>query len=98
MVFHLCCYKSEKRELICMKAYTLRNYLTTLDFIKHVMKFCSNRNFEIITDKMPCYMQVCKRLGIKHRHETFGKRNRVEHVFRGFKFLSQGLIIACVLI
>ncbi len=65
----------ETRELIAMKAYTARNYLTTLDFIKHILSFCSNRDVEIITDKMPCHKQVCNRLGIRHRHETFGKRN-----------------------
>ena len=79
----------ETRELIAMRAYTTRNYLTTLDFIKHVLSFCSNRDFEIITDKMPCYKQVCNRLGIRHRHETFGKRNYVEQVFRAFKFIAQ---------
>jgi len=56
-----------------MKAYTAKNYLTTLDFIKHILEFCSNKDFEIITDKMPCYKQVCKRLGIRHKHVTFGK-------------------------
>ena len=89
---------ADTRELIAMKAYTARNYLTTLDFIRHVMKFCSTKDFEIITDKMPCYVQVCKRLGINHRNETFGKRNRIEHVFRGLSSLPRGLITACVFI
>jgi len=79
----------DTRELICMKAYTARNYLITLDFIKQVLKYCADRkDVEIITDKMPCYVQVCKRLGIRHRHETFGKRNCIERVFRAFKFLT----------
>jgi len=76
------------RELICMKAYTSRNYITTLDFIKHVLRFCSNRDFEIITDKMPCYEYVCKRLGLRWKHVTFGKRNYVEQAFRSFKFFT----------
>jgi transposase-like protein len=54
---------ADTRELICMKAYIARNYLTTLDFVKCVLKYCANRDLEIITDKMPCYLQVCKRLG-----------------------------------
>ncbi len=33
----------DTRELICMKAYTSRNYLTTLDFVKQVLEFCSNK-------------------------------------------------------
>ena len=78
----------DKRELICMKAYTSRNYMTTLDFVKHVLRFCSNRDVEIITDGMPCYERVCKRLGIRWRHVTFGERNCVEHVFRAFKFFT----------
>ncbi len=79
---------AEARELIAMRVYATRNYLTTLDFIKQVIRFCSNRDFEIITDGVSCYEQVCKRLGIKWRHETFGKRNCVEHVFRSFKFFT----------
>ena len=76
-------------ELICMKAYTARNYLITLDFIKRVLKYCADRkDVEIITDKMPCYKRVCDRLGIRYKHETFGKRNCVEQVFRSFKFFT----------
>jgi len=78
----------DTRELVCIKAYTSRNYLTTLDSIKLVLRFCLNRDFEIITDKMPCYKQVCNRLGIKWKHVTFGERNRVEYVFRSFKFFT----------
>ena len=65
---------TETREIIAMRAYTTRNYLTTLDFIRKVVGLCSNRDFEVITDKMPCYKQVCNRLGIRRRHETFGRR------------------------
>jgi len=71
-----------------MKVYTARNYLTTLDFVKHVLKYCADRAVKIITDKMPCYEQVCKRMGLKWKHVTFGKRNHVEHVFRSFKFFT----------
>jgi transposase-like protein len=78
----------DTRELICMKVYTSRNYLTTLDFVKQVLRFCVNRDVEIITDRMPCYEQVCKRLGMRWTHMTFGKRNYVEHVFRSFKFFT----------
>ena len=79
---------AETKELIVMKAYTSRNYLNTLDFIKRVTRFCTNRDFEIITDKMPCYEQVCRRLGVRWRHETVGRKNCIEHVFRSFKFVT----------
>ncbi len=78
----------DTRELIAMKAYTTRNYLTTLDFIRKVLEFCSNRDVEIITDGMPCYKYVCERLRIKWEHVTFGKRNYVGQVFRSFKFFT----------
>ena len=70
--------------------YVTRNYLTTLDFIKRTLTYCSNKNdVVIITDKMPCYKQVCTRLGIKWMHITFGKRNYIEQVFRSFKFFTE---------
>jgi len=71
-----------------MNAYTSRNYITTLDFVKQVLRYCSNKDFEIVTDKMSCYKQVCERLGIKWKHVTFGKRNYVEQAFRVFKFFT----------
>ncbi len=52
---------ADTRELICMKAYTSRNYLTTLDFVKRVLKYCANKDVEVITGKMPCYEQVCRK-------------------------------------
>lgn len=58
------------------------------DFVKHVLRYCADKDVEIITDKMPCYRLVCERLGIRHKYETFGRRNYVEQVFRGFKFIT----------
>ena len=79
----------ESGECLGMKAYTARNYLTTLDFIKHVLRYCANKDVEIMTDKMPCYKQVCDRLGIRWKHESFGKRNFVESLFYSFKFQTK---------
>ena len=63
----------ESGECLGMKAYVILNYLTTLDFIKHVLRYCANKDVEIITDKMPCYEYVCSRSGIRWKHETFWK-------------------------
>ncbi len=59
MVFYLCGVDVDTREVIAMKAYMIRNYLKTLDFVKEALKLCVNkREVEVITDKMPCYNYV----------------------------------------
>jgi len=40
---------------------------------------------EIILDRGPWYRDALQRLGVKFRHESFGKRSLVESVFSSFK-------------
>jgi hypothetical protein len=43
----------------------------------------------VITDRLPAYRLGCKRLGIKHLHERFGKRSLVESVFSSLKQVTR---------
>ena len=73
-------YDISNDELLCMKAYTTRNNLTTMDFVKSVLKLCKNKPLFLV-DRAPWYKWVFERLGLRYKHETFGKRNLVERVF-----------------
>ena len=46
-----------------------------LGFLLEVKNKCKNKDFIVLTDGLPCYRITCKRLGINHIHETFGKRS-----------------------
>ena len=60
----------ERNELILMKVYPTRNYLTAKSFIKEVLKYCKNMP-KFIVDKAPWLVQALKSLGLKFKHETF---------------------------
>ena len=70
------------RELLLVKAYPTRNYQTTLDFLAELKNF---RVRVVVTDRMPAYRKACQRLGFYWIHQTYGLRNRVEHIFRSLK-------------
>ena len=42
----------ERNELILMRVYTTRNYLTAKSFIKEVLKYCENKP-KFVVDKAP---------------------------------------------
>jgi transposase-like protein len=63
--------------------------LSVLRFLLEVKDKCINKDFVVITDRLPAYRLGCKRLGIKHLHERFGKRSLVESVFSSLKQVTR---------
>ncbi|AEA46217.1 IS6 family transposase [Archaeoglobus veneficus] len=53
-------------------------------FLREVLKHCENKP-EIVVDRGFWYLWALKRLGLRYRHETFGRRNAVEGFFSRFK-------------
>ena len=62
----------ERKELILMRVYPSRNYLTTKLFISEVLKYCENRP-KFIIDKAPWLIKALVSLGLEYEHETFRK-------------------------
>ena len=60
----------ERNELILMRVYTTRNYLTAKSFIKKVLRYCENKP-SFVVDKAPWLIRALKSLGLRFRHETF---------------------------
>ncbi len=60
----------ERNELILMRVYTTRNYLTAKSFIKEVLNYCENKP-KFIVDKAPWLRRALKSLGLEFKHETF---------------------------
>ena len=60
----------ERNELILMRVYTTRNYLTTKSFIKEVLNYCENKP-KFIIDKAPWLIQALESLGLEYEHQTF---------------------------
>jgi len=48
--------------------------------LKEVLKYCENKP-EVVVDRGFWYKWALKRLGLKYKHETFGRRNAVEGFF-----------------
>ena len=80
-----CCKKQEKRsttfillltlrnELILMRVYTTRNYLTTKSFIKEVLECCENKP-KFIIDKAPWLIYALKSLNLEFEYHSFWKK------------------------
>ena len=62
----------ERNELILMRVYTTRNYLTTKSFVKEVLKYCENKP-KFIIDKAPWLIEAMKSLGLEFEHQSFRK-------------------------
>ena len=62
----------ERNELILMRVYPSRNYLTTKLFISEVLKYCENKP-KFIVDKAPWLIKVLESLGLKYEHQSFRK-------------------------
>ena len=63
----------ERNELVLMKAYTTRNYLTAKPFIKEVLKYCENEP-KFVIDKAPRLRRALESLGVEFKHEKFRKK------------------------
>jgi len=84
-----CALDLEKRKIIALRTFPSRDYLSTLRFLTEVKSKCRNKDFVVITDRLPSYKIACKRLGIEHENETFGKRSLVESCFSSLKQQSK---------
>ena len=60
----------ERNELILMRVYTTRNYLTTKSFVKEVLDYCENKP-KFIVDNAPWLIDALKSLGLEYEHQTF---------------------------
>ncbi|WP_456369154.1 DDE-type integrase/transposase/recombinase [Geoglobus sp.] len=65
----------ERNELILMRVYTTRNYLTTKSFVKEVLNYCANRP-KFVVDKAPWLMEALKSLGLEYEHQTFRREKQ----------------------
>lgn len=78
----------ERNEVVWMRVYPARNYLTTKDFIKNVLKYCENQP-RFLVDRGPWYKDAFRDLKLSYTHETFGERSKVEAVFSSYKQRSR---------
>ena len=60
----------ERNELIFMRVYTTRNYLTAKSFVKEVLNYCDNKP-KFVIDKAPWLKRALESLGLEFEHETF---------------------------
>lgn len=60
----------ERNELILMRVYPSRNYLTTKLFILEVLKYCENKP-KFIVDKAPWLIDALKSLNLDFEHQSF---------------------------
>jgi len=60
----------ERNELILMKVYTTRNYLTVKSFVKEVLNYCENKP-KFVVDKAPWLKRALENLRLEFEHETF---------------------------
>ena len=62
----------ERNELILMKVYPTRNYLTAKSFVKEVLNYCENKP-KFVIDKAHWLKRALESLGLEFEHETFRK-------------------------
>ena len=62
----------ERNELILMRVYTARNYLTAKSFVKEVLNYSENKP-KFVVDKAPWLRRALESLGLKFEQETFRK-------------------------
>jgi putative transposase len=60
----------ERNELILMRVYPSRNYLTTKLFISEVLKYCENKP-KFVVDKAPWLRKALESLGLDFEHQSF---------------------------
>jgi len=62
----------ERNEIVWMRVYSHRNYLTTLHFVKTVLKYCKNMPVFVV-DKGPWYKSVFERLSLDSNTRVSGE-------------------------
>ena len=62
----------ERNELILMRVYTARNFLTAKSFVKEVLNYCENKP-KFVIDKAPWLRRAIESLGLNFEHEKFRK-------------------------
>lgn len=60
----------ERNELILMRVYTTRNYMTAKSFVKEVLNYCENKS-KFVVDKALWLKRALESLGLEFEHETF---------------------------
>ncbi len=60
----------ERNEIILMRVYTSRNYLTSKSFIKGTLALCENIP-KFIVDRGPWLKSALEGLNLEYEHETF---------------------------
>ena len=73
----------ERNELILMRVYTTRNYLTTKSFVKEVLEYCENKP-KFIIDKA-WLIDALKSLNLEFEHQSFRWKSLVESVFSSLR-------------
>ncbi len=63
----------ERNEVILMRVYITRNYLTSKSFIKETLGFCENKP-KFIVDRAPRLKQALESLNLVYEHETFRQK------------------------
>ncbi|WP_457550678.1 DDE-type integrase/transposase/recombinase [Archaeoglobus sp.] len=62
----------ERNELILMRVYPSRNYLTSKLFISEVLKYCENKP-KFVIDKAPWLIKALESLGLSYERQSFRK-------------------------
>ncbi len=60
----------KRNEVILMRVYTTRNYLTSKSFIKETLGLCENKP-KFIVDRAPWLKDALEALNLDFEHETF---------------------------
>ncbi|MEM3666529.1 MAG: DDE-type integrase/transposase/recombinase [Candidatus Bathyarchaeia archaeon] len=74
----------DRNELISMRVYPTRNFLTSESFFKGVLKYCEGKP-EFIVDSAPWLKDALIELGLNYHHQTRGLRSLIESTFSSFK-------------
>jgi len=74
----------DSKECLAIWASKGRGSFEAYVFLREALKYCENKP-EIVVDKGFWYLWALQRLGLKYKHETFGRRNAVEGFFSRFK-------------
>ncbi|MEM3551529.1 MAG: DDE-type integrase/transposase/recombinase [Candidatus Bathyarchaeia archaeon] len=74
----------DRNELISMRVYPTRNFLTSESFFKGVLKYCEGKP-EFIVDSAPWLKDALVTLGLAYHHQTRGLRSLIESTFSSFK-------------
>jgi transposase-like protein len=71
-------------EILALQASRGRGLPNAIKFLKMVLRSCDGKPI-VVVDRGPWYRWALERLGITYFHETFGKRNKIERLFRELK-------------